>query len=307
MINEKVSVVIPYFNDSENIFNCLKSVLNQSFCVFEILVIDDCSDDSSVLISIINDINDTRIVYVRNEINMNGAYCRNRGIKLAKGDYIALLDADDSWTQDHIELSIKNIKTGDFLYSNKIEVFENKEEYIKVDNILDLKKQSDILLSYPPQTNSFFFKTMVRNYVLFDEKLKRHQDYQFLLDVIFENGIAVIYSDQFTSYYNIRGKNKNVIDYNSIFYFWNKNISLFNKADVKYKLWNIISGGCRDKRVSAINLMGNSFINDIFIDDKAFSLLKKIKNDCLLKLLINIYFFCFIDKFNKIIRVKKFR
>lgn len=204
MNSEEITVVIPYYNDSCRIKKCIDSVLGQTLIPKEIILIDDASDDSMLLQEILTVISFKGIEfkYIKNEKNMNGAYSRNRGMALATGKYIALLDADDYWLYDHLKVSVDFLtkKIADFVYSNKVcesaEYTYNK----KSTDLCDCINKYDLLLMSPPQTNSFFFKNDVFNVVKFDEKLKRHQDYQFLFDVL-NADLFVKYNDVNTAVY----------------------------------------------------------------------------------------------------------
>ncbi|MEY8212143.1 MAG: glycosyltransferase family A protein [Gammaproteobacteria bacterium] len=204
MNNDEITVVIPYYNDSCRIKKCIRSVLKQTLAPKEIILIDDASDDSSDLQEIlaIIDFKSVKFKCIRNKKNMNGAYSRNLGMGQAVGGYVALLDADDYWRPDHLKESCDFLTkhAADFIYSNKV-CEGPKYTYIKKStDIFDCINKSDILLMSPPQTNSFFFKREVFNVVKFDEELRRHQDYQFLLDVV-NADLYVKYNDVNTAVY----------------------------------------------------------------------------------------------------------
>lgn len=93
------SVVIPLYNKEKHIQDTINTVLAQTFQDFEIIVINDGSEDNSV--KIVKDILDPRIKIV-NQPNSGVSAARNRGIKESKGEYIALLDADDLWLRNHL-------------------------------------------------------------------------------------------------------------------------------------------------------------------------------------------------------------
>lgn len=107
----KVSVVIPAFNAERYIKKGINSVLWQSHANLEILIVDDCSTDSTA--RTVEEIarRDARIVLVSNETNRGVSASRNRGIELSTGDYVAFLDADDLWhplkIQSQLEMLIK--------------------------------------------------------------------------------------------------------------------------------------------------------------------------------------------------------
>lgn len=100
------SIVIPLYNKAKSIVNTINSILSQTYQKFEIVVVDDGSTDSSA--EKVLEIFDERIRLIRKE---NGGVCsaRNRGIKEAKYDYIALLDADDTWDENYLNEQVKMI------------------------------------------------------------------------------------------------------------------------------------------------------------------------------------------------------
>ncbi len=89
----KVTVFIPVYNREDYISDAIDSVLTQSFSDFELLLIDDGSTDRSL--ELIESYRDPRIRVERNESNLGIPRTRNRGLELARGEYIALLDSDD--------------------------------------------------------------------------------------------------------------------------------------------------------------------------------------------------------------------
>ncbi len=89
----KVSVVIPVHNGQDYVGQTIESILSQTFRDFELLLLDDASSDGSP--AIMNGYTDPRIRLVRNEVNIGIAKMHNKGIDLARGEYIAMLDHDD--------------------------------------------------------------------------------------------------------------------------------------------------------------------------------------------------------------------
>ncbi len=102
-----ISVIIPAYNAEKTIKQTIQSVLKQTFTDFELIIINDGSTDSTP--EIINSINDERIK-VFSFANSGLACSRNRGIDLAKGEYISFLDADDLWTSNKLELQLKALQ-----------------------------------------------------------------------------------------------------------------------------------------------------------------------------------------------------
>ncbi len=101
----KISVIIPMYNAEKYIGECLDSVLNQTFQSFEVIIVDDCSTDSSVAVveSYIPKF-DGRLRLKKTETNSGGGGVpRNIGLSFAGGEYVFFLDADDVFTKTALE------------------------------------------------------------------------------------------------------------------------------------------------------------------------------------------------------------
>jgi len=98
-------VIIPTFNRAQTIKYCIDSVLVQTFSHLEVIVIDDCSTDDTV--KIVNSYSDLRVRCLVLEKNSGAQAARNRGIKEAKGDWIAFQDSDDEWSRDKLEKQVR--------------------------------------------------------------------------------------------------------------------------------------------------------------------------------------------------------
>jgi glycosyltransferase involved in cell wall biosynthesis len=102
-----ISVVIPVYNGEETIGETIKSVLNQTFPDFELLVINDGSQDSTL--EIVSSIQDPRLRVISYP-NAGLSASRNRGISQASAEYISFIDADDLWTPDKLEAQLKALQ-----------------------------------------------------------------------------------------------------------------------------------------------------------------------------------------------------
>lgn len=95
-----ISVVIPLYNKKECVAHTLECVLNQTYQEFEVVVVDDGSTDGSA--EVVEGFADERIRLIRQE-NGGVSAARNRGIKEARSEYVAFLDADDEWKPEHLQ------------------------------------------------------------------------------------------------------------------------------------------------------------------------------------------------------------
>lgn len=102
-ITMKVSVVMPAYNAEKYIEAAIQSVLRQTWTEFELLVIDDGSQDSTAEIAERLAAGDERIAVLRGAENAGVSASRNRGVAQAGGEWIAFLDSDDLWREDKLE------------------------------------------------------------------------------------------------------------------------------------------------------------------------------------------------------------
>jgi glycosyltransferase involved in cell wall biosynthesis len=96
-----VSIVIPTYNRAVTITRAINSVLKQTYQNFEIIVVDDGSNDNTE--EIVSYFSDNRIRYIRHTTKQGGSAARNSGIKLVEGEYIAFLDSDDEWHPEKLQ------------------------------------------------------------------------------------------------------------------------------------------------------------------------------------------------------------
>ena len=124
----KISVVIPAYNHEQFIGSAIDSVLNQTFQDFELVIVDDGSTDKSA--EVIQSYADPRIRYFYQE-NQDAFNTINRGMELAEGEFIAILNSDDIYTLDRLQqLLDMQQKTGaQCLFSDVIPISDSGEEF----------------------------------------------------------------------------------------------------------------------------------------------------------------------------------
>ena len=103
MTMPRISIVIPAYKAEKTIGQTLESLKNQTFTQWEALVINDCSPDGTQPLLEKAAAEDERIRVYVNEKNSGVSFSRNRGIAMARGEWIAFLDSDDYWTPDKLE------------------------------------------------------------------------------------------------------------------------------------------------------------------------------------------------------------
>lgn len=179
--NTTISIVIPCYNRSGIISTCLQSLTQQTYQDFEVIIIDDASDDSEQLLEQLEKFPQLNIRYIRHEKNKHGAAARNTGILAAKGEFIALLDSDDSWAANKLELCLQHCSQyNDVIYSQlKSHKGSVHPKRAKKEN--ELVGDYLIINNGCMQTSTLFLHQTFAQHVLFDHSLKRFQDYDFTL------------------------------------------------------------------------------------------------------------------------------
>lgn len=144
-----VSIITPTYNSEKYIRETIKSVQDQTYSNWELILVDDFSKDQTI--SVIKEIQkkESRIHLIESTVNSGPAISRNKGIARAKGKYMTFLDADDIWFSDFIESSINTIKsTGIHFVFSSYKRSNEELEFIYSDFIVPQKvTYSDILKS----------------------------------------------------------------------------------------------------------------------------------------------------------------
>lgn len=129
MIDGLVSVIMPSYNVESFISESIKSVLQQTYKDWELLIVDDCSIDHSVaLAQAFSDV-DERIILLALRTNVGAAAARNIALEKARGQYIAFLDSDDVWARNKLEVQLEFMRSKQyaFTFSDYYVMHENGE------------------------------------------------------------------------------------------------------------------------------------------------------------------------------------
>lgn len=125
-MNELVSIIMPSYNTAEFINETIRSVLAQTYTNWELIIVDDCSLDSTDDV-VKPYLADERVHYIKNEKNSGAAVSRNRALREANGKWIAFLDSDDLWYPTKLEEQIAFMAENNwaFSYTDYTEINEN--------------------------------------------------------------------------------------------------------------------------------------------------------------------------------------
>ncbi len=189
MVDIDVSVIIPAYNCASHISRAIDSALKQDVSV-EIIVIDDCSSDNLDAVMATYS-NDNRVIYLKNKNNLGAAETRNIGVRMAKGRYVAFLDADDLWLKDKLSKQISLIEKEDcVLCATARELIdENGNSLGRVIPVKPIITYSELLKHNSINCSSVLIKKEVANEFPMHSD-DSHEDYIMWLEVLKKYGKA---------------------------------------------------------------------------------------------------------------------
>jgi glycosyltransferase involved in cell wall biosynthesis len=201
----EASIVITTYNRNEYLPDAIKSVLNQTYQDFEIIVVDD-DPRSNIIENIVHSFHDSRLKYIKNQVSVGGAKSLNTGIKSAQGTYIAILDDDDIWiSTDKLEKQVGFLNNNPhFVIVGASSININAKtgaeisRYTKMPDENKLKKT--ILLNVPFAHSSVLYrKDSALAVGGYDENLVRAKDMDLFLK-LYSLGKFGFISDTFIQY-----------------------------------------------------------------------------------------------------------
>jgi glycosyltransferase involved in cell wall biosynthesis len=213
----KVSVIIPTHNRAEVLRSAIASVLKQTYQDFEVIVVDDASDDAPR--EVLTYFNDKRIKYVRHEVNKGDAGSRNTGILNSGGDYLAFLDDDDEWLPEKLQMQVDvltnsasdigGVYTGMLIIDRTGKISGTHIPVQGVKSPADLSAENVIATSSIMLRRECFQKVG-----LFDEKIPYTNDYDMWIRISAEFKLECIKKPLVK--YSAAGGNKLSTDYDKV-------------------------------------------------------------------------------------------
>jgi teichuronic acid biosynthesis glycosyltransferase TuaG len=196
---------MPVYNTELYLNRAIESIVHQSYINWELIIINDCSTDSSFEIAKKWADSDTRISLIENKINSGSGVSRNYGIERSAGDFIAFLDSDDIWCHNKLEIQITfmlensvNFSYGIYGYidsnGNKNGKFNRISSYpISYENLIKNNEIGCLTAVYSSKSLGKCFLTNHRN----------KQDYGLWLSILKRGGKATPINEVL-GYYQIR-------------------------------------------------------------------------------------------------------
>lgn len=216
-MEDLVSIIILCFNHEKYVRDCLKSIVNQTYSKFEVIIIDNHSEDKSVDIieTYLPELRNkaTKVIFIKNDRNLGIPKAMNQGLKLARGKYIKELASDDFLEVNGIEILVKALRKSqasvivgngylmdeEFRWEDKDKqgelstVYERKPDF--VDSYFERLIQRNNILA----PAAFIDANMFTKYGEHNEELP-FEDWEFWIRIV-GNGEKVSYVDMPVVYY----------------------------------------------------------------------------------------------------------
>lgn len=281
MIKNRISVIIPVYNAEKTIVKCIESIVNQTYKNIDIIIIDDGSKDNSYVIcnKIAENYNNIK-VYTQENSGVSKA--RNEGLKLADGEYVTFVDADDYLEQDDA-------------YEKMMAFYKENFDLVMCGTTQSKKIEKDMFFIKNDNLNYLFDKNYYRGFVA-------NKIYKSIIiqknNILFDEEIAIL-EDLLFNYQYMLNCNKTVYLKEKLYHYSiNVDSALHKKIDKKYfsvtnaceKLLELANDNGQDKNIIVKSyfkiltdlIYKNSVLEKKFditeIKKKRIRLFKQIKN-----------------------------
>ena len=136
----KIDIILPNFNSSDSIKETIKSIIDQTFKNWKLIIVDDCSDEKTkTKLKKFSKNKKIKIFWLKR--NKGAGYCRNYAIKKSKSPYLAFIDSDDIWKKDKLETQLRFMENNNYLFTyTNYETFGKKIRFITPAKEYDFKK-----------------------------------------------------------------------------------------------------------------------------------------------------------------------
>ena len=136
----KIDIILPNYNSSEYIKETIKSILDQTYKNWNLIIVDDCSDKKTKkILRKFSKIKKIKIFWLKK--NKGAGFCRNYAIKKSKSPYLAFIDSDDLWKKDKLQTQVNFMERNNYLFTyTNYETFGKKNQYITPSKEYDFRK-----------------------------------------------------------------------------------------------------------------------------------------------------------------------
>ena len=214
---KKIDIILPNFNSSNYIKETLKSVVNQTYTNWNLIIVDDCSDKKTVnILNKYSKYKKFKIYWLKK--NRGAGYCRNYAIKKSKSPYVAFLDSDDIWKKNKLEKQVNFMRKNNFSFTyTNYEVIGNKSKNIITPKKFDFNK---FIHNTSICTSSMMIKREILKGVKFTDT-KICEDYYFKCKIL--KNFNAYCLDEFLTKYRIRSDSLQSNIFRNFYWIWKIN------------------------------------------------------------------------------------
>ena len=190
------------YNNEDVIEETIRSVINQSYSNWELILVDDCSTDKTIEVVNVFVKANRSIHLFKHSKNKGAAEARNLGTKMSRGSYISFLDADDLWSVNKLEIQLEALKKADVCFGS----------YALIDaesNPLKFKVEALKLLTYRKLLRANYIGNLTGIYncevlgKIYTKDLKKRQDWLLWLEALNRSELPAIGISETIAYYRI--------------------------------------------------------------------------------------------------------
>lgn len=233
--NKLVSIILPNYNSSKYIYQTIKSVLGQTYKNWNLILVDDCSDNKTKLVlKKFKKFKNIKFFFLKK--NKGAAFCRNFAIKNSKSFYLAFIDSDDLWSKNKLKEQINFMEKNklNFSYTNYYS-FEDSGKNLKK---ITVPKKMDFL-SFVKNTSIATSTMMVKRSLVKKIKFTNTEiceDYFYKCMILKKNNYAFCLA-KFLTKYRIRKNSLQSNRFKNLYWIWKINKKYNNFSFIK----NLIS------------------------------------------------------------------
>ena len=234
-----VSVILTNYNNEKYLAKAINSVITQTYINWELIIIDDSSSDNSL--NIINKFKkENNITILILKKNKGVSFCRNLGMRLSKGKYVAFLDSDDFWTNNKLDGQIKfmSIKGYQFSFSDYFSFKDEDYEKTKQTSITRKFCFDSFIRNTSINTSTMILERKIIANIKFP-KLKLLEDYIFKCKILKKGHFAYKF-DKVTAAYRIQRKTRSSNLLKNFFYLLYYNHSI-NRLSILKNLFSVMN------------------------------------------------------------------
>jgi O-antigen/teichoic acid export membrane protein/glycosyltransferase involved in cell wall biosynthesis len=213
----RVSIIIPAYNCEGTLHRALDSAQNQTIRGIEIIVVDDASTDQTAALVRERMASDPRIQFYSQSVNSGPAVARNLALRHARGEWVALLDADDEMTTDRLQQLLAAAQEGDVMLADNLLLYDlqvGRDIGVGINRSIlqgGLRLSSESFVNYcqtnrPGCVDFGLLKPLLRNShirhhsLAYNENVRYGEDFQFYLDMLLAGGTLLVIEEAYYRY-----------------------------------------------------------------------------------------------------------